>query len=114
YLVGSHGNLFSITNPWWRVDLLETFQVTSVTITNRDTLVERMNRAEIRIGNSLENNGNRGSTTFQCHGMQGQYVNVFLRGYMQYLTLCEVEVNAHPAPIGTHQNLEENNPQKTQ
>ncbi|XP_055782156.1 uncharacterized protein LOC129857689 isoform X3 [Salvelinus fontinalis] len=100
------------TNPWWRVDLLETYQVTSVTITNRDTLAERINGAEIRIGNSLENDGNSnhrcalissipagGSTTFQCHGMQGQYVNVFLRGYMQYLTLCEVEVNAHPAPI---------------
>uniref|UniRef100_A0A4W5QPW4 Si:ch73-359m17.2 n=1 Tax=Hucho hucho TaxID=62062 RepID=A0A4W5QPW4_9TELE len=98
------------TNPWWRVDLLETYQVTSVTITNRDTLAERINGAEIRIGNSLENDGNSnhrygalissipagGSTTFQCHGMQGQYINVFLRGYMQYLTLCEVEVNAHP------------------
>eukprot|EP00063_Salmo_salar_P081500 XP_014056335.1 PREDICTED: uncharacterized protein LOC106605344 isoform X1 [Salmo salar] len=100
------------TNPWWRVDLRKTYQVTSVTITNRDTLAERINGAEIRIGNSLENDGNSNhrcalissipagcSTTFQCHGMQGKYVNVFLKGYMQYLTLCEVEVNAHPAPI---------------
>ncbi|XP_070958100.1 uncharacterized protein [Oncorhynchus clarkii lewisi] len=110
YLSCSHTS--GETSPWWRVDLLETYQVTSVTITNRDTLAERINGAEIHIGNSLENDGNSnprcalissipagGSTTFQCHGMQGQYVNVFLRGYMQYLTLCEVEVNAHPAPI---------------
>uniref|UniRef100_A0A4W5LKJ5 Fucolectin tachylectin-4 pentraxin-1 domain-containing protein n=1 Tax=Hucho hucho TaxID=62062 RepID=A0A4W5LKJ5_9TELE len=46
------------TNPWWRVVRTETYQVTSVTITNRDTLAERINGAEIRIGNSLENNGN--------------------------------------------------------
>ncbi|XP_062322161.1 uncharacterized protein LOC134023818 [Osmerus eperlanus] len=97
------------TNSWWRVDLLDTYEVSSVTVTNRDQLPERINRAEIRIGNSLENDGNSnprcavissipagGSTTFQCQGMQGRYVNVFLPGYKQYLTLCEVEVYAIP------------------
>lgn len=46
------------TNPWWRVDLLDVYRVTAVTITNRgDVVPERLDGAEIRIGNSLENNG---------------------------------------------------------
>jgi hypothetical protein len=45
------------TNPWWRVDLLDVYKVTAVTITNRDDVPERLDGAEIRIGNSLENNG---------------------------------------------------------
>ncbi|KAI4887070.1 hypothetical protein NFI96_002264, partial [Prochilodus magdalenae] len=46
-------------NPWWRLDLLDEYTVTSITITNRaDCCPERINGAEIHIGNSLENNGN--------------------------------------------------------
>ncbi|CAB1345499.1 unnamed protein product [Coregonus sp. 'balchen'] len=45
------------TNPWWRVDLLDVTRVTAVTITNRDDVPERLDGAEIHIGNSLENNG---------------------------------------------------------
>ncbi|XP_067093905.1 fucolectin-4-like isoform X3 [Osmerus mordax] len=45
------------TNPWWRVDLLDTYIVTSVTITNRNVFPERLNGAEIRIGNSINNDG---------------------------------------------------------
>ncbi|KAJ8340852.1 hypothetical protein SKAU_G00331430 [Synaphobranchus kaupii] len=56
-----HGSCFhtsNIPNPWWRVDLLETYAITSVTITNReDCCAERINGAQIHIGNSLENNG---------------------------------------------------------
>ncbi|CAB1345487.1 unnamed protein product [Coregonus sp. 'balchen'] len=45
-------------NPWWRVDLLNVTRVTAVSITNRrDVVPERLDGAEIRIGNSLENNG---------------------------------------------------------
>lgn len=29
---------------------------------------------------------------FECHGMDGRYVNVVIPGREQYLTLCEVEV----------------------
>ena len=47
------------TSPWWRVDLRKTHKVHSVKITNRgDCCSERLNGAEIRIGNSLNNNGN--------------------------------------------------------
>ncbi|KAA8591583.1 hypothetical protein FQN60_016957, partial [Etheostoma spectabile] len=45
--------------PWWRLDLLKTFKINTVTITNRkDCCHDRINGAEIRIGNSLNDNGN--------------------------------------------------------
>ncbi|KAL0189898.1 hypothetical protein M9458_016997, partial [Cirrhinus mrigala] len=47
------------TNPWWRLDLRDLQTVIEVIITNRiDCCFEQINGAEIRIGNSLENNGN--------------------------------------------------------
>uniref|UniRef100_A0A4W5MF13 Fucolectin tachylectin-4 pentraxin-1 domain-containing protein n=1 Tax=Hucho hucho TaxID=62062 RepID=A0A4W5MF13_9TELE len=102
------------TNPWWRVDLLDVYRVTAVTITNRgDCCPERLNGAEIRIGNSLENNGiynprcvvisniPAGETnTFQCNEMEGRYVVVVIPGQNKILTLCEVEVYGTPA--GNH------------
>ena len=47
--------------PWWRVDLRAVYKVNYVTITNRVTncCASRLNGAEIRIGNSLSDNGNR-------------------------------------------------------
>ncbi|XP_071379788.1 uncharacterized protein, partial [Centroberyx affinis] len=92
--------------PWWRLDLLKSYKVNSVTITNRkDCCHERINGAEIRIGNSLSDNGNGNprcavissipagiSETFKCNGMEGRYVNIVIPGRKEYLTLCEVEV----------------------
>uniref|UniRef100_A0A8C7PW73 Fucolectin tachylectin-4 pentraxin-1 domain-containing protein n=1 Tax=Oncorhynchus mykiss TaxID=8022 RepID=A0A8C7PW73_ONCMY len=100
------------TNPWWRVDLLDLYRVTAVTITNRgDCCPKRLDGAEIRIGNSLENNGINnprcvvihhipaGETyTFQCNEMEGQYVVVVIPGQNKILTLCEVEVFATVKP----------------
>ncbi|XP_028281488.1 uncharacterized protein LOC114448621 isoform X2 [Parambassis ranga] len=97
-------------NPWWRLDLLDTYTITSVTITNRrDCCHERLNGAEIRIGNSLNDNGNAnpscavittipaGTTqTFECNGMEGRYVNIVIPGRREFLTLCEVEVDSEP------------------
>ncbi|CAB1317890.1 unnamed protein product [Coregonus sp. 'balchen'] len=92
-------------NPWWSVNLLDVYKVTAVVITNRNSNPERLNGAEIRIGNSLENNGNNNSIctvisnitagnneTFQCKEMEGHYVNVIIHGTGKILTLCEVEV----------------------
>uniref|UniRef100_A0A7N6ADQ3 F5/8 type C domain-containing protein n=1 Tax=Anabas testudineus TaxID=64144 RepID=A0A7N6ADQ3_ANATE len=91
--------------PWWRLDLRKTHKVFSVNITNIDSCSERLNGAEIRIGNSLDNNGNNNprcavissihagfTQSFQCNGMDGRYVNVVIPGRAEYLTLCEVEV----------------------
>ncbi|KAG9328564.1 hypothetical protein JZ751_012972, partial [Albula glossodonta] len=59
YLQGSCSHTKAETDPWWRVDLLQSFNVTSVAVTNRaDCCSDRINGAEIHIGNSLENNGN--------------------------------------------------------
>lgn len=46
------------TNPWWRVDLLDSYVVTSITITNRgDCCEQRISGLQIHIGNSLKDNG---------------------------------------------------------
>merc|ERR1739838_56301 len=92
--------------PWWRVDLRADYKVNYVTVTNRkDCCANRLNGAEIRIGDSLSDNGNRnnlcatikhigaGATeTFNCRGMTGRYVNIVIPRRRQYLTLAEVEV----------------------
>ncbi|KAM7382933.1 hypothetical protein PAMP_002628 [Pampus punctatissimus] len=93
-------------SPWWRLDLQKTHKVFSVKITNLNSVnAHRLNGAEIRIGDSLVNNGNknprcavienipRGYTqTFKCNGMVGRYVNIVIPGRKEFLTLCEVEV----------------------
>uniref|UniRef100_A0A8C7F948 Si:ch73-126o18.1 n=1 Tax=Oncorhynchus kisutch TaxID=8019 RepID=A0A8C7F948_ONCKI len=103
------------TNPWWRVDLLDVYRVTAVNITNRgDCCPERLDGAEIHIGNSLKNNGINNprcvvisnipageTNTFQCNEMEGQYVVVVIPGQNKILTLCEVEVFATVKPPGT-------------
>lgn len=91
--------------PWWRLDLLTTHRVFSVRITNRNAFPERLNGAEIRIGDSSEDNGNTnprcaviesipaGATAeFECNGMDGRFVNIVIPGRQEHLTLCEVEV----------------------
>uniref|UniRef100_A0A3B1IMM3 Fucolectin tachylectin-4 pentraxin-1 domain-containing protein n=1 Tax=Astyanax mexicanus TaxID=7994 RepID=A0A3B1IMM3_ASTMX len=54
---GSCSHTASQQNPWWRVDLLEEYTITSITITNRDYLSERLNGAKIHVGNCITNNG---------------------------------------------------------
>ncbi|KAL7840422.1 hypothetical protein AOLI_G00257450 [Acnodon oligacanthus] len=98
-------------NPWWRLDLLDKYTVTSITITNRgDCCSERINGAEIHIGNSLLDNRNGNplagvisgipggfSKTFKFEkGIPGCYVNVFLPGYNLSVMLCEFEVFGYP------------------
>uniref|UniRef100_A0A3Q1G4H9 Uncharacterized LOC110966165 n=1 Tax=Acanthochromis polyacanthus TaxID=80966 RepID=A0A3Q1G4H9_9TELE len=101
------------TDPWWRLDLRQTFVIVSIKVTNRgDCCAERLDGAEIRVGNSLQNNGydnprcatishiRAGKTsTYQCDGgsMEGRFVNVVIPGKSKTLTLCEVEVYTVPA-----------------
>ncbi|XP_036845097.1 uncharacterized protein LOC110532923 isoform X2 [Oncorhynchus mykiss] len=107
---GSCSHTAQDTNPWWRVDLLDVYKVTAVTITNRDECPERLDGAEIRIGNSLENNGINNprcvvishipageTNTFQCNEIEGRYVVVVIYVRKEYLTLCELEVYGTPA-----------------
>ncbi|XP_058240217.1 fucolectin-like [Hemibagrus wyckioides] len=99
-------------SPWWRVNLLAMYDISNVIITNRgDACAERLNGAEIHIGNSLINNGNNNprcvvipsmpagaSVNYTCN-MRGRYVNVIIPNVIQYLTLCEVEVYGVPVPV---------------
>uniref|UniRef100_A0A673MG49 Uncharacterized LOC107719123 n=1 Tax=Sinocyclocheilus rhinocerous TaxID=307959 RepID=A0A673MG49_9TELE len=118
-----HGSCTATTmqnDPWWRLDLLDKYVVTSITITNRkDCCPERLDGAEIHIGNSLLNNGNSNplagkissipggrSLTFKWKkGIPGRYINVVIPGSNRLLTLCEVEVYGYPAPDGENMNI---------
>ncbi|XP_061092934.1 fucolectin-6-like [Conger conger] len=106
--LGSCTHTTNKPNPWWRVDLLQTYLIASVTITNRgDCCGERINKARILIGSSIHaaqcsmiDGLSTGETkTFHCpQPMIGRYVTVILRK-KEYLHICEVEVNALlPAP----------------
>uniref|UniRef100_A0A3P8RP42 Si:ch211-215k15.4 n=1 Tax=Amphiprion percula TaxID=161767 RepID=A0A3P8RP42_AMPPE len=103
--MGSCTHTDSIMSPWWRLDLRKTHKVFSVKVANRDTFSERLNGAEIRIGDSLVDNGNNNPrcavitsipagavTEFKCNRMDGRYVNIVIPGREEFLTLCEVEV----------------------
>ncbi|KAM9450168.1 fucolectin-like [Clarias gariepinus] len=98
-------------SPWWRVDLLAVYDIRTVIITNRgDACANRINGAEIHIGNSLVNNGNNNprcvvissipagaSVSYTCN-MMGRYVNVIIPNINQYHTLCEVQVYGVKVP----------------
>ncbi|ROL45907.1 Fucolectin-5 [Anabarilius grahami] len=95
-------------NPWWRVTLQQPYKIVMVAITNRgDCCADRIDGAEIRIGNSLDNDGNHNQLVAKVYSMRagktqkfkfspldGQYVNVLLPGENRILTVCEVEVYA--------------------
>ncbi|XP_034729390.1 fucolectin-4-like [Etheostoma cragini] len=101
--------------PWWRLDLLKTYKINTVTITNRkDCCPERLNGAEIRIGNSLNDHGNGNprcavissiaagsSDTFTCNGMEGRYVNIVIPGRKD---CCPERLNGAEIHIGNSLN----------
>ncbi|CAB1315607.1 unnamed protein product [Coregonus sp. 'balchen'] len=108
------------SNPWWRVDLLDVYRVTAVTLTNRgDCCPERLDGAEIRIGNSLEDNGINNprcvvishipageAHTFQCNEMEGRYVVVVIPGRSEWLTLLNLALNGVAAQSSLYENHE--------
>ncbi|XP_051263505.1 fucolectin-1-like [Dicentrarchus labrax] len=121
YLSGSCTQTAEQNNPWWRVDLLEPYIVTSIIITNRgDCCSERIDGAEIHIGNSLQDGGITNpvvgvisripggrSLKMTFTGLvQGRYVTVALPGSKKILTLCEVEVYGYRAPTGENLALQ--------
>ncbi|XP_043938189.1 uncharacterized protein LOC122810685 [Protopterus annectens] len=99
--------------PWWRVDLRNTFVISSIAITNRwDCCTYSKNNFEIYVGNSLINNGTGNSRCgiisflsigqtiwLNCAGLTGRYVTVVIKGCSDYLTLCEVQVMGAPVPL---------------
>ncbi|XP_030250491.1 fucolectin-1-like [Sparus aurata] len=92
-------------NAWWRLDMGKTHKVFSVSVTNRQEHSQTLNGAEIRIGDSLDNNNINNprcavissipggfTQNFQCDGTDGRYVTIVIPGRTEYLILCEVEV----------------------
>ncbi|KAI9515400.1 hypothetical protein NQZ68_026134 [Dissostichus eleginoides] len=93
-------------NPWWRLTLHKTHKVFSVKITNILKNHKRLNGAEIRVGDSLVNEGADnprfalitsipGGVTHEFkvpNGMDGRYVYIGITGRHEWMTLCEVEV----------------------
>uniref|UniRef100_H3ALS3 Fucolectin tachylectin-4 pentraxin-1 domain-containing protein n=1 Tax=Latimeria chalumnae TaxID=7897 RepID=H3ALS3_LATCH len=87
-------------SPWWRLDLQTTRTIMTVVITNRaDCCSNRLRNVEVRVGNSLQNEGrdnykcaSRATVRFCCYGASGRYVTVFIPNRREFLTLCEVEV----------------------
>ncbi|XP_033958263.1 fucolectin-1-like [Pseudochaenichthys georgianus] len=116
FFSGSCTHTDAESNPWWRVDLLEPYVVTSVIISNRgDCCFQSLLGAQVHIGNSLVNNGATNpvagvistvealyTLTFTNH-VEGRYVTVRSPGDAKYLSLCEVEVYGYHAP--TEENL---------
>ncbi|XP_063297673.1 uncharacterized protein LOC134586094 [Pelobates fuscus] len=115
----NHGSCSCTTiemSPWWRVDLLTSYQISEIVITNRgDCCGQRLNGALILVGDSPENNGNNNprcavvtytpnvnTLKFQCNGMTGRYVNVIIPGRAEYLQLCEVQVFGAPVSNTGH------------
>lgn len=46
-------------NPWWRLDLKRPYSISTIEVLRRsDCCTYELDGAELRIGNSLENNGN--------------------------------------------------------
>lgn len=103
------------TNPWWRVDLLDSYIITSIEVTNRgDCCSQRLNGVQIYVGNTLEDDGLRnpivGSIATIAAGstaklsftdrVEGRHVILVLPGINRILTLCEVEVYGYRAPTG--------------
>ncbi|KAE8599792.1 hypothetical protein XENTR_v10017333 [Xenopus tropicalis] len=111
-MLGSCSHTNSDNPAWWQLDLKKRYQVEKVVIVNRgDCCGERLRGAEIRVGNSPDNNNPVCATitdvsklTFPvcCNGMEGRYVSVVISDRAEYLQLCEVEVygqEAKPADV---------------
>ncbi|KAE8599863.1 hypothetical protein XENTR_v10017368 [Xenopus tropicalis] len=90
-------------NPaWWRLDLKKRYKVGRVVIVNRkDCCSERLLGAEVRVGDSADNNNpvcgtvtnvSKETIVVSCEEREGQYVSVVIPGREETLQLCEVKV----------------------
>ncbi|EDO35040.1 predicted protein [Nematostella vectensis] len=104
----------SVSDPthggWWRVDLGRTYVVDEVFLISRtDCCPNRLAGLEIRVGDSLVNNGienpmcGRNITTgpidkpiYCVPGLRGRYVVLYIPGANNRLEICEVMVNRNP------------------
>ncbi|XP_073485540.1 fucolectin-like isoform X2 [Aquarana catesbeiana] len=93
-------------SPWWRLDMKRKYKVASVVLTGRsDNRMDRLMGANVRVGNSPDNNNpvcgtvtqiTDPTSTFSCNGMEGRYVSVVIPGRSEFLAICELEVYGEP------------------
>lgn len=97
----------SEANAWWEVDLLDTYNMTSVTIFNRtDCCGYRLDNADIQfldaghnVIHTISQFGTFGiSQTFASLDINAQFLRVMLRG-TNYLSLAEVQVFGGDSPV---------------
>ncbi|XP_015759655.1 PREDICTED: uncharacterized protein LOC107338918 [Acropora digitifera] len=93
-------------NPWWRVDLGRVEDVAEVHILNRDSYEDRLDDAEIRVGNDTSYStytscggtpslalANGETKPFYCDPPAvGRYVSVVIPLNRIFINMCEVEV----------------------
>ncbi|XP_006811252.2 uncharacterized protein LOC102806301 [Saccoglossus kowalevskii] len=106
YYRGSCTHTSAHLNPWWKVDLGETYDIFKVVITNRqDCCPHRIDGAVVLIGEfpdisqnsqcddqvDLNANTYQRRIPFDCR-LRGRYAGVQLKHHTNFLTLCEVEV----------------------
>jgi len=101
-------------DPWWKVDLQKTAEISRVIVWNRsDCCGSRLEDFEVRVGemediyqnavcggpNKVDLEGNT-PKIINCEKKTGRYVSVDLKGKNQWLTVCEVKVNGEWAESG--------------
>lgn len=58
YHRGSCTHSAELNDPWWRLDLLHSYMITSISITNRgDCCEQRLDNLNIHVGNSTTSSG---------------------------------------------------------
>eukprot|EP00795_Rhopilema_esculentum_P007212 gene7212-12892_t len=92
--------------PWWEVDLGQSFLIAGIQITNRDTHLERLRDFDVFVDSNLcfhfANSFGSGTSYFPCKSfVKGQKVKVKLKGH-NVLTLCEVDVIASKEGIAVN------------
>ncbi|XP_068677363.1 uncharacterized protein [Montipora foliosa] len=106
YRVCAHTGDPGNTNPFWRVDLGRVEHVAEVRILNRDCCADRLDGAEIRVGDSIAKGGatnhlcatvthipKKQEKKFFCKPIaSGRYVFIRIAGHSKYVIICEVEV----------------------
>ncbi|XP_041842997.1 fucolectin-7-like [Melanotaenia boesemani] len=121
FKAGSCSHTAEGNNPWWRVDLLDSYIITSIIITNRgDCCHEQINGAEVHVGNFAQYNDVKSGRVATISSIpagvshvitltervEGRYVTVVIPGSNRILTLCEVEVYGYRAPTGENLALQ--------
>ncbi|XP_068677355.1 uncharacterized protein [Montipora foliosa] len=106
YKFCAHTGVPGNTNPFWRVDLGGVEHVAEVRILNRDCCADRLDGAEIRVGDSTAEGGAtnhlcatvtripvKEEKKFFCKPIaSGRYVSIRIAGHPKDVVICEVEV----------------------